>query len=215
MSSLASVDLTRPSDRSRNDPTGQGVLRYTAVTARRLIIPAAITLVLLGSGVSVLLLKEARMRGEHPGLLSHAALVSEILIRADVSIGDLRFTLRSAKWVHQASPGPVKDGRDRLYLDVAFQNQAASPRAVGRAEFSLVGQNGASRLPLAAELPPIALAPGERLSTTLAFDEPPPAAHLEFARGPTADKARLSIPDDPLGGLFGALCRAVARPWRS
>ena len=216
---LISVDATGLFRKNRDGRMGEEVLRPASVAARRLIIPAAITLVLLGSGVTVLLLKEARMRGEHPGLLSHAVLVSEIPIRADVNVGDLRFTLRSAKWVHRTPPGPVKDGRDRLYLDVAFQNRAASPRAVGRAEFRLVGQNGTSRLPLAAELPPIALAPGEKLSTTLAFDEPPPAPRLEFARepdaDPAADKARLPIPDDPLGGLFGALCRAVARPWRS
>ena len=51
---LAFVDLTRLSGKSGNGPTGKGVLRYTAVAARRLIILAAITLVLLGSGVSVL-----------------------------------------------------------------------------------------------------------------------------------------------------------------
>jgi hypothetical protein len=129
----ASEDLTRASGENRDGRTGEKVFRCTAlVEPRRLIIPAAITLVLLGSGVTALHFKGERMHRDRAGFLAHAAITSEIPIGVEAGLGDLRLKLRSAKWVRHTVPSSAEGRHNRLYLEAASAfDGLASTREIG------------------------------------------------------------------------------------
>jgi hypothetical protein len=78
----------------------------------------------------------------------------------------------------------------------------------------MLGPNGASWAPLADDFPDIVLGPAEKLATRLVFEVPPQAAQLEFVSTEGVAEARIPIGDDSVGGLFGALCRALSNRWR-
>jgi hypothetical protein len=145
-------------------------------------------------------------RGRH-ALPGHDPLVTSIPVEAAAGTADLRVTLRSARWVRQNSPGE----RDRLYLEVTLENHGEAPRHIGRADFRLRGPDATSRPPLADDFPAILLAPQEELTTTVVFEAPPQFAQLAFAPAAEAAETLTPIPEDPIGNLLRALCRAWPR----
>jgi hypothetical protein len=161
--------------------------------------------------------------GEPHGSSAHAPIVSDVTAGTSVDAGDLRITLRSAKWVRQP---PLTEPRsaaragtdaandlDRIYLEVSIQNFGTWLRGVWRGEFRMLARDGTGWAPLADDFPAMLLSPGEALTTRLIFEVPPQAARLELVWLGGAAEARIPIADDDYGGFFGALCRTLSKPW--
>lgn len=149
-------------------------------------------------------------------------MVTNIPVGDGFDINDVRVTVRSAQWVRQPRGGDLSaygagSGRagnpDRIYLEVTLENIAASLRSVGRGEFGLRAPNGGSWAPLADDFPDILLAPGEKLTTRFIFELPPQASQLQLVPMGGAGEIHIPIGDDAVGGLFGALCRVLSKPW--
>ena len=103
---------------------------------------------------------------------------------------------------------------DRIYLEVEIENLTRSTRNVGRGEFQMRARDGVTWAPLADDFPAVPLGPGETFTTWLVFELPPQSAQLDLVVSAGADRARIPIGDDWLGGIFGALCRALSKPWK-
>jgi hypothetical protein len=211
----ALLGLALPTGTVRHGAAETGIRRPAgAAVPAGLIVAPALVLALLGAGLAALHLIGGRIELDHPAPSAHAAVVTNLAVGGSITSGDLRIDVASASWVWGTVPRAGEGERDQLRLEVGFENRGASPRTIGRGQFRLVGQDGTVRAPLAEELPAIRLAAGEKMATTLVFDAPPAAPQLVFASGSEPAETRLTIPDDPVGGLFRALCRVMKRPWR-
>ena len=155
--------------------------------------------------------------------LAHEPLVTEVTVARVIEAGELRVTLESAKWVRQPravasnrragrSTDPI-GGSDRVYLEVTIENPGSVLHTFGRAAFRMLAKDGTGWAPLADDFPAILLSPGEKLGTSLVFELPSAAAHLELAASAGSGEARIPITDDDLGGVFGTLCRALSKSW--
>jgi hypothetical protein len=157
------------------------------------------------------------------GALAHAPLVTDVTVARVIDADELRVSLERAKWVRQTRPTELRrraygsadpiGGSDRIYPEVTIENQGSVPLSLGRAEFRMLAQDGNVWAPLADDFPAILLSPGEKLGTSLVFELPLDAAHLELVSSAGSAEARIPIADDGLGGLFSALCRALSKSW--
>jgi hypothetical protein len=197
--------------------------RGSQALAVRSVILTAIVLATAMAGVAGLSLIYAPQIHSAPrGFPDHAPMVTNIPVGDGFDINDVRVTVRSAQWVRQPRAGDlstygaasVRAGNpDRIYLEVTLENIAASSRNVGRGEFGLRAPNGRSWAPLADDFPDILLAPSETLTTRFIFELPPQASQLQLVPMGGAGEMHIPIGDDAVGGLFGALCRALSKPW--
>ena len=150
-------------------------------------------------------------------------MITDVIEGAGIDVDQVRVTVRSAKWVRQPRlidplGAPRTDAArtsasDRVHLEIMVENFGAVQRAIGRNEFRIVAQDGMGWAPLADDFPAIVLSPGEQLTTKLVFEIPASTARLALLSLSGGDAARIPIADDDLGGLFGALCRALAGSW--
>jgi hypothetical protein len=186
----------------------------------------AIALAVAAAGVAGLTLTSDKpIRRDRQGLIEHAQMVTRIPVGIGFEVHGVHVTVQSAQWVRQPPPAVeliaapragnyTAGASDRIYLEVTFENVAASLRSVGRGEFRMLAANGASWAPLADDFPDILLGPAEKLTTRFIFEVPPQAAQLEFVPTDGAAEARIPIGDDIVGGLFGEVCRALSKPWK-
>ena len=153
-------------------------------------------------------------------LSEHAASVSSVTIGPPFKAGDFNVSVDSAKWVRQPREAPLYPRRsapdpalDRVYLQVRLKNLTGSEQRIGRAEFQMRSAVGGIWSPLADDFSQILVGPEETLTTWFIFELSPAAARLEFAWAAAPTQARTRIGDDPVGGIFGALCRALSIAW--
>jgi hypothetical protein len=151
---------------------------------------------------------------------AHAAAITNVSVGLPIRTGDFEVAVKSARWVRQHQEEALLPGRpapaplpDRIYLEIELRNLTVSERSIGRAAFALRAPDGRTWPPLAEDFPEILLDPEEVLATWFIFEVPAAAAGLELVSAAQPDKARIAIGDDALGGIFGALCRVLAKPW--
>jgi hypothetical protein len=203
---LAFLGLARPHRRARS------------------LVPAAVAVALVAASVAA----SAFTLGNrlHPVLHAageHAQMVTRVPMEVGFEVNDLRVTVKAAQWVRQPRsttivglvPAKIASNSDLVYLDITFENTGALLRSVGRREFSIRASNGATWAPLADDFPDILLSPAETLTTRLIFEIPPQAGQLVLVSRAGAAETRVPIGDDFVGGIFGALCRALSKPWGS
>ena len=193
------------------------------VTARSLV-SIAVAFVMVGAGVAASAFTlSKRLHRDPQAAHGHAQMVTRVPVEMGFAINDLRVIVQAAQWVRQphtvetVGPIPAKTASnpDRVYLEVTFENTGALLRSVGRGEFRLRASEGATWAPLADDFPDILLGPMETLTTRLVFEVPPQAGQLALVSTTGAAEARIPIDDDFVGGIFGALCRALSKPWGS
>jgi hypothetical protein len=224
---LMFVGLALVSGKNRDGPTNAEPPDYRAQAARAgSVVPTAIALAVAAAGVAGLTLTSDKpIHRDRQGLIEHAQMVTRIPVGIGFEVHGVHVTVQSAQWVRQPPPAiePIALPRagndtagasDRIYLEVTFENVAASLRGVGRGEFRMLASNGASWAPLADDFPEILLGPAEKLTTRFIFEVPPQTAQLEFVPTDGAAEARIPIGDDIVGGLFGEVCRALSKPWK-
>jgi hypothetical protein len=210
-------------DRNSRRRTDTAPVRARPPSAR-FILSTTMAWALIGVGAAALGLAAGPVvHRDRAAALAHEPLVTEVTVARVIDAGELRVTLESAKWVRQPQPvasnrraGRSTDpigGSDRLYLEVTIENPGSVLHTVGRAAFRMLAKDGAGWAPLADDFPAILLNPGEKLGTSLVFELPPAAAHLELAASAGSAEARIPITDDDLGGVFGTLCRALSKSW--
>jgi hypothetical protein len=151
---------------------------------------------------------------------AHVAAITNVSVGPAVRTGDFEVAVKSARWVRQHQEEALILGRpapaplpDRIYLEIELRNLTASERGIGRAAFIVRAPDGRTWPPLADDFPEILLDPEEVLATWFIFEVPAAAAGLELVSAAQPDKPRIAIGDDALGGIFGALCRVLAKPW--
>jgi hypothetical protein len=190
----------------------------------RSLVPAAVAVALVAASVagSAFTLRNRL----HPILHAageHAQTVTRVPVEVGFEVNDLRVTVQTAQWVRQPRstttdelvPAKITSNPDLVYLDMTFENTGAALRGVGRGEFSLRAANGATWAPLADDFPDILLNPAEILTTRLIFQIRPQVGGLILVSRAGGGEARVPIGDDFVGGIFGALCRALSKPWGS
>jgi hypothetical protein len=201
-----------------NDPDR----RAQAFAGRSVILTAIVLSTATAGAAGLTLIYAPQIHTAPRGFPDHAPMVTNIPVGDGFDINDVRVTVRSAQWVRQPREGdpsaydaaPGRAGNpDRIYLEVTLENIAASSRSVGRAEFGLRAPTGRSWSPLADDFPDILLAPSEKLTTRFIFELPPQASQLQLVPMDGAGEVHIPIGDDALGGLFGAMCRALSKPW--
>jgi hypothetical protein len=224
---LTFLGLALLSGNNRDGRTNAHCPDCRAQAARaRSVVPTAIALALAAAGViGLTLTSDKPIHRDRQGLLEHAQMVTSIPVGISFEVNGVHVTVQSAQWVRQPLPSVERiaatragndtaGAPDRIYLEVALENVAASPRSVGRGEFRMLAANGASWAPLADDFPEILLGPAEKLTTRFIFEVPPQAAQLQFVSTEGAAEGRIPIGDDIVGGLFGTLCRALSKPWK-
>jgi hypothetical protein len=188
----------------------------------RSLVPIAVAFALVAASIAASAFTlSKRLHRDPPAVQDHAQMVTRVPVEMGFEVNDLRVTVQAAQWVRQprstavAEPIPAKTASnpDRIYLEVTFENTGALLRSVGRGEFRMRASDGATWAPLADDFPEILLSPAETLGTRLIFEVPPQAGQLAFVSTAGAAEARIPIGDDSVGGIFGALCRALAKPW--
>jgi hypothetical protein len=195
---------------------GKGQDRPAALVVAATVALPVLTVVVVGFGLA----SPVGLHKERHQLGAHAPLVTSVTAGTAVEATDLRVTVRSAKWVRQprgAEPdraAPTATDLDRIYLEVEIENLMPSTREVGRGEFLMRARDGTTWAPLADDFPPVPLGPGETFTTWLVFELPPETAHLDLVVSAGADRPHIPIEDDWLGGIFGALCRALSKSWK-
>jgi hypothetical protein len=222
---LMFVGLALLSGKNRDGPINAERPDSRAQAARAgSVVPTAIALAVAAAGVvGLTLTSDKPIHRDRRGLIEHAQMVTRIPVGIDFEVHGVHVTVQSAQWVRQPPPAvePIAAPRagndtagafDRIYLEVTFENVAASLRSVGRGEFRMLAANGASWAPLADDFPDILLGPAEKLTTRFIFEVPPQTAQLEFVPTDGAAEARIPIGDDIVGGLFGEVCRALSKP---
>jgi hypothetical protein len=219
---LMFLGLALLSGKNRDGPTNADCPDCRAQAPRaRSVMPTAIALALAASGVTGLTLTSDKPNHrERQALLEHAQMVTSIPVGIGFEVNGMHVTVQSAQWVRRPPPAVERiaakragnntsGASDRIYLEVALENVTAARRRVGRGEFRVLAANGASWAPLADDFPEILLGSAEKLTTRFIFEMPPQAAQLQFVSTEGTAEARVPIGDDAVGGLFGALCRAV------
>jgi hypothetical protein len=190
--------------------------------ARSLVLAAvAVALVAASVAASAFTLGNRLRPVEHAG--KHAQMVTRVPVEIGFEVNDFRVTVQTAQWVRQPRstatvglvPAKIASNPDLVYLDMTFENTGASLRSVGRGEFSIRASNGATWAPLADDFPDILLSPAETLTTRLIFEIPPQAGQLVLVSRAGGGETRVPIGDDFVGGIFGALCRALSKSWGS
>jgi hypothetical protein len=217
---LASLRGKNRDGRTRPSAVHSGPCSLSA----RSLVPIAVASALVGGGIgaSAFTLSK-RVHRNAQAVQDHAQMVTRVSVETGFEVNDLRVTVQAAQWVRQprsaavAGPIPAKteSNPDRIYLEVRFENTGALPRSVGRGEFRMRASDGATWAPLADDFPEILLSPAETLATRLVFEVPPQAGQLAFVPTAGAAEAQIPIGDDSVGGIFGALCRALSKPWGS
>jgi hypothetical protein len=190
----------------------------------RSLVPAAVALALVAASIagSAFTLRH-RLHPVPQAAGEHAQMVTLVPVEIGFEVNDLRINVQAAQWVRQPRstatvgliPAKAASNPDRVYLEMTFENTGALLRSVGRGEFSIRASNGATWAPLADDFPDILLSPAETLTTTLIFEMPPQAGQLTLVSRAGGAETRVPIGDDFAGGIFGALCRALSKPWGS
>ena len=205
-------------------PTPSAVRDAPSLLSARSLVSIAIAFVVVGAGVAASAFTlSKRLHRDPQAAHGHAQMVTRVPVEMGFAINDLRVIVQAAQWVRQphtvetVGPIPAKTASnpDRVYLEVTFENTGALLRGVGRGEFRLRASEGATWAPLADDFPDILLGPMETLTTRLVFEVPPQAGQLALVSTTGAAEARIPIDDDFVGGIFGALCRALSKPWGS
>jgi hypothetical protein len=217
---LASLRGKNRDGRTRPSAVHSGPCSLSA----RSLVPIVVASALVGGGIgaSAFTLSK-RVHRNAQAVQDHAQMVTRVSVETGFEVNDLRVTVQAAQWVRQprsaavAGPIPAKteSNPDRIYLEVRFENTGALPRRVGRGEFRMRASDGVTWAPLADDFPEILLSPAETLATRLIFEVPPQAGQLAFVSAEGAAEAQIPIGDDSVGGIFGALCRALSKPWGS
>jgi hypothetical protein len=180
------VGLALLSGKNCDGPTNAQPPEPRALSARAgSVAPTAIAVAVAAAGVAGLaLISDKPIHRDHQGLIEHAQMVTRIPVGIGFEVHGVHVTVQSAQWVRQPPPAvePIAAPRagndtagvpDRIYLEVTFENVAASLRSVGRGEFRMLAANGASWAPLADDFPDILLGPAEKLTTRFIFEVPP------------------------------------------
>ena len=213
---------TRPVT-NRNSPIGahRGDCEAQAPAHASAVLSAVVFAIATAGATGFALLQGPQNHRTPQASSDHAQMTTSIPVNIAFEINDVRVTVRSAQWIRQPAGAPLAGtdaaagggNPDRVYLEMALESTADSRRGIGRGEFRLQAPNGASWKPLADDFPDIVLGPGEKLAMRLVFELPPQASKLQLALIDGAPEIRIPIGDDAVGGLLGALCRALAKPW--
>jgi hypothetical protein len=203
-------------------PTPSAVHDAPSLISARSLVSIAVVFALVGAGAAASAFTlSKRVHRDPQAAHEHAQMVTRVPVEVGFALNDLRVTVQAAQWVRQRptveAVGPIRaataDNPDRLYLEVTFENTGALLRSFGRGEFRLRASKGATWAPLADDFPDILLGPTETLTTRLVFEVPPQARQLALVSTAGAAEARIPIEDDFVGSIFGALCRALSKPW--